>query len=113
MPEEKSSQPVKGSFQSRFAPVKVVVIIVKNKSSTSTVTVSYATNNGTALAGSDYTSAIGTLTFQPGQTSKTVSISVKGDRKREPNETLYVDLFEPVGATIADGSATATILNDD
>jgi len=87
--------------------------VTLSASSTSIVTVNYATDNGTALAGSDYNSAIGTLTFQPGQTSKTISISVKGDRKREPNEIFYVDLFEPDGASITDGTATATILNDD
>jgi chitinase len=53
------------------------------------------------------------LTFQPGQTSGTVSIAIKGDRKREKNETFSVQLSNPAGATIADGVATATIVNDD
>lgn len=87
--------------------------VTLSASSTNTVTVNYATDDGTATAGSDYVSAIGTLTFQPGQTSKTISISVKGDRKKESNETLHVDLSEAVGATIANGTATGTILNDD
>jgi hypothetical protein len=83
------------------------------RSATGTVTVKYATANGTALAKSDYTATSGTLTFQPGQTSRTISIAIKADAKREPDETFAVQLSNPVGATIADGFATATILNDD
>src|SRR6478735_9168338 len=50
------------------------------------VTVSYKTANGTALAGSDYQAASGTLTFQKGQTSKAIVIPVIGDKLAEPNE---------------------------
>jgi hypothetical protein len=77
------------------------------------VMVDYTTADGTALARSDYTATSGTLTFQPGETSRTISVSIKGDRKREPNETFSVQLLNAVGATISDGVATATILNDD
>ena len=82
-------------------------------SSSDVVTVGYATAAGTALANSDYTATSGTLTFLPGQTSGTISISIKGDREREPNETFTVQLSSAVGATLDDGVATATILNDD
>ena len=43
----------------------------------------------------------------------TISISIKGDLAREPDETFSVQLWNAVGATIDDGFATATILNDD
>jgi hypothetical protein len=82
-------------------------------SSSDTVTVSYATADGTALAKSDYTATSGTLTFQPGETSRTVSVGIKGDLKSEPDETFTVSLSNAAGATITDGVATATILNDD
>jgi hypothetical protein len=82
-------------------------------SSSDVVTVHYLTVNGTARSKSDYTSVSGTLTFQPGQTTRTISVPIKTDRKREPNENFIVRLSNPVGATIADGVATATILNDD
>jgi hypothetical protein len=82
-------------------------------SSSDTVTVNYATASGTAIATSDYTATSGTLTFQPGDTSRTISVSIKGDRKREPNETFSVQLSNAAGASIDDGVATATILNDD
>lgn len=83
-------------------------------SSNDVVTVNYRTANGTALATKDYTAVTnGTLTFQPGQTSGTISISITTDRKREPNETFSVQLFNAVGATINDAVGTVTILNDD
>ncbi len=82
--------------------------------STKTVTVSYATADGTAKAPGDYAAVTsGTLTFSPGQTSKTIAISVKGDRNKEPHETFFVNLSAPTNATIADGQGQGTILNDD
>lgn len=87
--------------------------VTLSQRSDSKVTVRYATADGTAVAKQDYTSASGTLTFLPGETSCTISIAVNGDRKREANETFSVQLSNAVGATIKDGNATATILNDD
>lgn len=91
----------------------VAVAVTLSSASSQAVTVSYRTSDGTALATSDYTATSGTLTFQPGQTNRTISIAVKGDRKREPNETFSVQLSNAVGATIEDGSATVVIQNDD
>ena len=82
--------------------------------STKTVTVSYATANGTArTSDGDYTAKSGTLTFKPGETSKTITISVRGDKKVEGHETFFVNLFSANGATIDDGQGVGTILNDD
>ena len=92
---------------------RVAVAVTLSRSSNTEVTVRYATASGTALAKSDYSATSGTLTFRPGETSRTISISITGDRKREPNEAFSVQLSNAVGATIADGSATVTILNDD
>ena len=80
---------------------------------TSAVTVNYATANGTATAGSDYTAASGTLTFAPGKTSQVVTVGVKGDTTVEANETFSVALCSAVGATLARLTATGTIVNDD
>lgn len=77
------------------------------------ITVQYKTVNGTAAASSDYKSANGTVTFLPGETRQTISIFVVGDRKREANETLTVQLSYPSGAYFFDSTATATIVNDD
>ncbi|MFM8436200.1 MAG: Calx-beta domain-containing protein, partial [Planctomycetia bacterium] len=80
----------------------------------STVTVNYATANGTAAAGSDFTAASGTLTFAPGETSKTVAVAVAGDTAFESNETFSLTLSgASSNARIATASATGTIVNDD
>ena len=76
--------------------------------------VNYATANGTATAGSDYTATSGTLTFAAGETTKTVSVPVLGDTSVESDETFTLTLSNPAGATLgAAASATATIVNDD
>ena len=79
-----------------------------------TVTVGYATQNGSARTGKDYTAKSGTLTFLAGQTSKTFTVSIKGDRQREPDEWFNVVLRSPSGnAAIGNGFGQGTILNDD
>jgi large repetitive protein len=56
----------------------------------------------------------GTLTFAPGQTSKTITIEVQGDSKKEADETFYLDLFGLSGnALFTKNRGTGTILNDD
>ncbi len=82
--------------------------------STQTITVLYATADGTATtANFDYNATSGTLTFSPGQTSKTVSVNVKGDKRFEPDEYFYVNLSNPTNASISDGQGVGTILTDD
>jgi hypothetical protein len=76
---------------------------------------SYHTLNGTAkTSDNDYVGKSGTLTFAPGETTKTITISVKGDSKKEANETFYVDL---TGITdnmlFTKNRGVGTILNDD
>ena len=60
-----------------------------------TVTVDYATADGTATRPADYTASSGTLTFTPGQTTKTVDVAVQGDVLDEANETYAVNAHEP------------------
>ena len=84
-----------------------------NATSSAPVTVKYATVNGTATAGSDYTATSGTLTFPAGQTSKTIVINIIGDTTNEANETFFVNLSAPTGATLADFQGLGTISNDD
>src|SRR5438309_1882338 len=66
-----------------------------------------------ATPGADFVSSSGTVPFTPGQTSKTVTIYVKGDTTSEPDETFQVVLSSPVNATLGTNPATATIQNDD
>ncbi len=81
--------------------------------STKTISVAYATADGAAAVGSDYQAASGTATFAPGQTSKTVSVLVNGDRLGESNETFAVNLSNPTNAPIFDGRAVGTIMDDE
>jgi hypothetical protein len=84
-----------------------------SSASTQTVTVAFSTANGTALSGTDYNAASGTIAFPPGSTTMGVFVAVNGDTAVEPSETFAVNLSAPVGATIADAQAIATIVNDD
>ncbi len=79
------------------------------------VSVSYATADGTAEAGSDYESASGTLTFSPGETSRTVSVTVNGDDEAEADETFTLTLASSPNGRIdpQNSSAQAVIANDD
>jgi hypothetical protein len=96
----------RGSRQMQFT-------VSRSGSSEGTVSVDYRTVSGTALAKSDYNAASGTLTFQPGVWSQAITITVKTDRTREPDETFTVELLNAVGASVNDAIATGTILNDD
>lgn len=88
-------------------------VVTLSKAATTVVTVGYSTANGTATAGADFTAVSGTLTFAPGVTSQTIAVKIIGDATVESNETFSVALTNPSGATIAKGTATATITNDD
>ena len=88
-------------------------VVTLSAASTQTVAVNYATAAGTASEGSDYAKATGTLTFLPGETSKTVKVAVIGDTVVEGDETLTLKLSSPVGATLKADTGTGTITNDD
>ena len=86
------------------------------------VTVNYATADGTATAGEDYTAVSGTLTFAPSETSKTVSVPIIDDSVSDGSETLTFTISNadvtpfgrwPTDIATANAEATGTILNDD
>src|SRR5204863_6535074 len=77
------------------------------------VTVNYATADGTAAAPADYTATSGTVTYNPGETNKTVNVQVQGDSLYELNENFTVNLSNPTNATITTATGTGTILDDD
>ena len=87
--------------------------VTLSRAPSGTVTVDYATSDGTATAGSDYTATSGTLAFAAGETEKTVSVPVLDDAHDEGSETLTLTLSNPSGAYLADGTATGTINNSD
>ena len=73
------------------------------------VTVAYATADGSATTGSDYTAASGTLGFKAGESEKTVTVTLATDSETEGSETLTLTLSAASGATIGDGEATGTV----
>ena len=90
----------------------VTFTVTLSNTSTLPVTVAYATANGTALAGADYVAQNGTLTFAPGETSKTITVTILDDAVYEGPESFLVNLSDPTNSVILDGSGTATIKDD-
>ncbi|MBD2148282.1 Calx-beta domain-containing protein, partial [Sphaerospermopsis sp. FACHB-1194] len=90
-----------------------VFTVTRSGTASQPITVNYATANGTATAGSDFTSTSGTLTFATNETTKTIAISILGDTTVEGNETFFVNLSNPTNATIVDAQGQGTINNDD
>ena len=87
--------------------------VTMSRARNSATTVSYATSDGTATAGTDYNAKNGTLRFAAGETSKTVSVTVLDDAHDEGSETMRLTLSNPRGAKLADAEATGTITNAD
>ena len=77
------------------------------------VTVTFLTKDGSAQGGIDYIPTNGTLTFLPGESTKTVIVSVLGDRITEPNETLFLCLSNAVNARLIETQVQGTIIDDD
>jgi sugar lactone lactonase YvrE len=96
----------------RFAPSSQASFVVAlDSASTGAVSVNYATANGTAVAGTDYTQTSGTQTFPAGVTSETVSVPITTVATGGPTKTFTLNLSGASGATISRGQATGSILN--
>lgn len=93
----------------------LAVIVTRNGGSNGTITVNYATSDGTATAGQDYTATSGTLTFNNGETGKLITIPLIDDASDEPDETFNITLSNPTGgATLANpSSAVLTVTDND
>ena len=88
-------------------------VVKLSPASGETVIVNYATSDGTATAGDDYTAKSGSLAFNAGDTTKTVQVSIIDDTVDDDNKTLTLTLSNPSGAEISDTQATGTITNGD
>ena len=77
------------------------------------VTAAAGTGAGFATPDVDYVTKSGILTIDPGQKTGSISIAIKGDRLAEGPETFVVNMANPMNATIADGQALATILDNE
>ncbi|MEO2013172.1 MAG: Calx-beta domain-containing protein [Fuerstiella sp.] len=90
-----------------------VFTVTLSETSGNAVTVNYSTANGTAGA-ADYTAQLNqTLTFNPGQTQKTIAIVTVDDSSHEQTETFTVQLANPNGATLGTAQGTGTIVDND
>jgi serralysin len=93
-------------------PQNVTYTVTLSSTSTQTITVQYATANGTAIAGSDYTSTSGTLTFNPGVTSQVINIPILNDSLNEANETFSLTLNSPTNASLGTSQTVTTTISD-
>ncbi|MDB9548932.1 beta strand repeat-containing protein, partial [Dolichospermum circinale] len=93
-------------------PQNVIYTVTLSNASTQTITVQYATANGTAIAGSDYTSTSGTLTFNPGVTSQVINIPILNDSLNEANETFTLNLTTATNATLGTAKTATTTITD-
>ncbi|HEY9404317.1 MAG TPA: FG-GAP-like repeat-containing protein [Pyrinomonadaceae bacterium] len=89
------------------------LIVTLSQASGKLVTVGYTTASGTATAGADYGSSPGTLIILPGETANVIGIPIVGDSIIEPDETFFVDLVNPVNASVSVARGMGTIVDDD
>jgi hypothetical protein len=90
-----------------------VFTVILSALSRQVVTVNFATADGTAIAGTDYTAVSGTVTFPLTTLTETISVPITTDALVEPNRTFAVNLSSVVNATLSAGSGTGTIIDDD
>jgi titin len=93
--------------------VQIVFTVTLSAESNLPVSLSYATADGAANAGSDYTAKSGNLWLAPGDTSEAIVITVFGDTLNEGNEAFFVNLDNVINAIVTDGQATGTIIADE
>ncbi|HET9711103.1 MAG TPA: Calx-beta domain-containing protein, partial [Pyrinomonadaceae bacterium] len=109
-----------GSVQFSVSSIQVIedvglanVTVLRTGGSTGTLTVDFATTDGTAIAGQDYTATSGTLTFNGGETSKTFQIPITDDAPTEPDETFTVTLRNTPSLDMLGAPSTLTITVQD
>ena len=91
----------------------VALSITLDMASSSIVTVNWATEDGTANAGSDYIAAAGQLSFAPGVTSASITVFLIGEDQNEPQESFFVRLSSPSGAKLLNDLGEVVIIDDD
>ena len=94
-------------------PCLIFVVTMDRMDVDHEVRVDYATRNGTAVAGQDFTPISGTLVFREGQRTQRLCVKVLDDSHDEGTETMTLVLSNPVRAYLADGTATGSISNTD
>ncbi len=101
-------------YEGDSGTTEMIFTVALSQASQKKVQVKYATADRTAKTGDgDYVAQSGTITFKPGETSKTITISIKGDKKKESDEYFFVNLSGASGAPIEVGKGEGWIYNDD
>ena len=100
---------VTGERQTQTSPFRFYIDL--SAASTQTVKVSYATSDGTAKAGGDYTATSGSVSIAAGQTEVYVDVPVTGDSLRQADQIFYFQISNPVNGTLGTAKATGTIVN--
>ena len=94
-------------------PFLQTVVVFMSSAQASKINVEYETFDGTATKGKDYTPVMGTLTFEPGETVKSISIPILDDGIAEEKETIIVKLTSTKFGNLADDEALVFITDDD
>ena len=115
-PEEVIKEVAEGNSGTSYAYFLLQFTGVKSDAN-QILSVDFTTRNGTAMAGSDYIAVSGKLNLYPGENQAVIPVEIMGDTAAEPNETFYLDVFNPVGGSFGEGvvklTAVRTILYDD
>lgn len=93
--------------------IDAVFTVTLSAASSFSVTANFATADSSAVAPGDYLSKSGFLTLNPGELTKTISVTVNGDTVAEVHESFFVNLTSPINALFADSQGVGTILSDD
>lgn len=100
-------------LEGNVGTTNMLFAVTLNAPFSQTASVYFATADGIAIAGKDYVSTNGILTFPPGVTNETIAVAVIGNTLVEPNKTFFVNLSNPINATLSRSQAVGTIINDD
>ncbi|MEZ4659733.1 MAG: Calx-beta domain-containing protein [Caldilineaceae bacterium] len=101
------------TFEKAEDGASATITVNLSRANSSPVSVQYATSNGAATAGSDYTATSGTLNFGAGETSKTFNVAILDDNLYEGDETVNLTLSNPTNAVLGAASSTLTIVEDE
>lgn len=115
-PEEVIKEVVEGDSGTRYAYFLLQFHGVRHDPN-QIISVDYSTRDGSALAGSDYLAVSGTLNLYPGERQAVIPVEIIGDTLPEPDESFYLDVFNPVGGSFGEGviqlTAARTLIDDD
>ncbi len=102
------------ALQTTEASGSIEVKVIRSGNNTDAVSVDYATSDGSAIAGLDYLSATGTITFEPGEFEKTITVNIIDNNIPEPTETFNISLLNaPPSVDLVNSQTQVTILDDD